>query len=152
MELDSSESSSEGRASPREGSLTPGDSIAGSIEGAPATPLEPPGQESPDERMDDTSEEEGGMQCSSSDGAEPESVGMELGEDSGAETAGIVERGCRWKPGHDCGEFGSTSSSFSLPLMQVVLTNIYCNLRRLPPTLCKSIFVAPETKGTSAHS
>ena len=147
MELDSSESSSEGRASPREGSLTPGDSIAGSIEGAPASPLVPPGQESPDERMDDTSEclfgetseEESGMQCSSSDGAEPESVGMELGEDSGAETAGIVVRGCRWKPGHDCGEFGSTSSSFSLPLMQVVLTNIYCNLRRLPPTLCKSI-------------
>ena len=140
MELGSDESS-EGCASPRGGSLTPGESIAESGEGAPAYPQESPGQDSSDADMDDIPNEEGGMQCSSesgpgSDGAELESVGMELDEGSGA--AGMVERGCRWQPGRDCGEFGSTSS-FSLPLVQFVLTNIYFNLRRLPPALCKNI-------------
>ena len=123
---------------------------------APASPRQlpdhcesasPPGSEMDIDTAGEISEEEGGMQlCSSESGMEVASQdpgsddGMALDESIVSGMRDVVAESwtLRWLPGKNCGEFGA-AAHFSAPLVQVILTNLFANLQRLPSFLCKNV-------------
>ena len=88
-----------------------------------------------------------GMRLRSSSGEERSSPcgraqGMALDDDSAGEAEPAAMPANGWRPGKDSGRF----DQFRTPLVQVILTNLYLNARRLPSELGKALlkFLLPR--------
>ena len=83
-----------------------------------------------------------GSEKLSSHGQDIPEQGMEC--DSCSEREGAEKAAIGWRPGQDCGGFDLYDAS---QLAQVILTNLYVNVRRLTSTLSKALLSQLLPKG-----